>query len=788
MATSSSLRSSLNDGFLGSLPSYLTRFVGRDSLLDDVRQQLLRSDVRMLTLVGPGGVGKTRIAVQVASDLADEFDEIVFVDFTPLTDASLAMPLIARTLGMVQDGPSPVAARLADVIRNRQRLLLVLDNLEQIIDVGPDLAGLLRACPGVTIFATSRAPLRVSGEQEFFVAPLDLPDAVALFVARAIAVHPSIVAMPDNDETIAAVCRELDGLPLAIELAAARTKVLSLEALLARLEFRLNLLTGGPLDSPDRQRTLRDAIAWSYDLLDGGDQRCFRRLAVFSGGFTLTAAEFVLDDAKDSNTSPLDRVSSLVDKSLVRSTDKTEMGPGMERFGMLEAVREYAFELLVASDDLAAMRDRHAAWCMEFAEQAGPRLVGAETDRWARRIVVELPNLRSALAWLVEQNRPDEALRLSSALWTYWMTFGGLGEGREWIERALTLPDGSPSLRSRAIGIIGHFASNQGDYAYATEVEAALVSSRLIGDDVGEAMALFALGDLANEQNDFQRGIEFLEAAMVLCDRLGDETRATMAMVNLGSLARRMGDDDRAAELITEVIERARTQQFWVALAFGLNLMSRIARDRGNLQDARAMYLESLQIAWKLRHRVTVAFILLDGAALATAGDQPERAARLLGAAESLREAIGLPHAPSVSHATGTGYDAMVTRIRASLGEQKFTSAWNSGRSMSIEQAMEEATWDETSIAHAKRSSVGLTARELDVLRLLVAGQSDRQIGDTLFISPRTAQVHVANILTKLHVPTRSAAAATALRLGLIDDSPPSHSDHLPPHIDLSRT
>ena len=267
----------------GPLPAYLTPFVGRVGLLAEIQRQVLHPDIRMLTLVGPGGVGKTRLAIQAAAGLDAHFEDIVFVDFTPLADASLGMPLLGTTLGVVEDGASPLTSRLAAVLGKRE-LLLVLDNLERILEIGPDLTALLRACPGVTMLATSRAPLHVSGEQEFPVPPLDLSDAIALFVARAQAVRPSLSATPESEPMLAAVCDELDRLPLAIELAAARVKVLSIEAMLSRLEYRLALFTGGPLDSPRRQRTMRDAIAWSYDLLDEGDQRRFRRLAVFCWG------------------------------------------------------------------------------------------------------------------------------------------------------------------------------------------------------------------------------------------------------------------------------------------------------------------------------------------------------------------------------------------------------------------------------------------------------------------------------------------------------------------------
>ena len=728
----------------------------------------------MLTLVGPGGVGKTRVAVQAAAGLDAHFEEVVFVDFTPLTDASLGMPLLGTTLGVVEDGASPLTSRLASALAKRQ-ILLVLDNLERILEIGPDLTALLRACPGVTVLATSRAPLRVSGEQEFPVPPLDLPDAIALFLARAQAVRPSLAATPESEPMLAAVCHELDRLPLAIELAAARAKVLSLEAMLSRLEYRLALLTGGPLDSPGRQRTLRDAIAWSYDLLDEDDQRRFRRLAVFAGGFTLEAFERVVEfDAKDT-ANGLDSIASLVDKNLVRVFDQSVENSGTERFGLLETIREFALERLVASEELEACRDRHAAWCVEFVERAEPQMSGADGATWMRRIDAEVPNLRLALEWLEECKRPDEARRLASAPWLYWLLCGRLREGRSWLDTALAIPGGSAILRARTIGVTGYLASNQGDFEYGPWVEReGLAAARQHDDPVGEAIALLALGDMACEQNDHVRASELMNAAIALCDELGDSARATIAIYDLGSLYRRIGDEEQAEALLSEVVRRGRDEGFGLAQAFGLNLMSRIERARGHVDRARAMYLESLELAERLGHRLAVAFILLDGATLATDKREPERAARLLGAAEALREAIGLTREPSVATADGVSYKPILAQIQTTLGAEQFDAAWNAGRSLSLDQAIAEAKWDDEVVsapeADHERVAFGLTARELEVLSLLVMGQTDRQIGETLFISPRTAQVHVANILAKLDVPTRGAAAATALRHGLFTE------------------
>jgi non-specific serine/threonine protein kinase len=777
------------------LPVPLTEFVGRAAEREQVRALIGSPKVRLLTLVGPGGVGKTRLALHAAGDAEAGFDGVAFVDLAPLTDAGQVLPAIERGLGVLDVGPLPRLERVAAAI-GEGRLLLVLDNLEQVIGCGPELTQLLRACPGVTILATSRAPLRVAGEHEYPVPPLGREDALALFAERARAVRPSFALTEENEASVAAVCRELDGLPLAIELAAARSKVLGPDGVLGRLGRRLDLLTGGPLDAPGRQRSLRDAIAWSYELLDEQEQRLFRRLAVFAGGFGLDAAdaicgESVLRDGGWGETpspSPMthhqapsvfDGIASLVDKNLLQPALGAPGELDMPRFGMLETVREFALEQLVAAGELAVARDRHAAWCVAFVEEVGVGLAGPAATRLAQRLDAEIPNLVAALDWLVERGRADDALRLAAAPWLYWMMRARMREGWHWLQRALAIGGADPIHRARALGVAGSIAGNLGIYDFAARVEEGFDLARAAGDKVGEARTLFALGGMASGQNEHERAIALSRAALVLLDEIGDSARATMTLANLGAIARRIGDDERARVYLEDAVARARAQGFGLALGYTLNVLGRIARQRGDTGAAYAMYRESLHTAAQMRDRLALAFILLDGIAVAAASGDAERAARLAGAAESLREAIGSPARPSPAHATGADYDRTIAAIRLRLGEERFAAAWAAGRAMSVAEVIDEAAAGaelparpRTAESGPRRAPNELSARELEVLALVVAGQTDRQIGDALFISPRTAQVHVANILGKLGVSTRAAAAAIAVRDGLVAELP----------------
>jgi len=688
---------------VSSLPRPPAPIVGRAAEIARGAALLRRPEVRLLTLTGPGGVGKTRLALAIAAEALAAFpDGAWFVDVAPVADPHLVPATIAQALAIaVGPGQSPAAA-LAAAIRQK-RLLLVLDNLEHLPDAAPAIAELLTACPAPTILATSRRPLRIRWEREFPVAPLALPDlgaipppaelaavpAVALFVQRAAATG-AFALTAENARAVAEIAVRLDGLPLAIELAAARVRLLPPAALLDRLAPRLPLLTGGAQDLPPRQRTMRDAIAWSHDLLAPEHRRLFRRLAVFAGGFGLGAAEAVAGEATAAPFDVVEGLAALVDLGLLRAGDDAA---GEARFALLETVREFAGEALAAAGEGEETRRRHAAWCLRLAERAGAELAGPEQGHWFARLDLELDNLRAALAWALERDDAETALRLATAVQRLWTTRGLLGEGRSWLERALaTAAAVPPAVRAEALVVAARIAYFQGDYgAVATLGSEALALARAAGDQTAIGAALCTLGDAAEAAGAMGRAEALFEEALARFRRAGDQARVAATLNDLGLLAWRRGELGSAAERHEEAVALRRELGDRVGLARSLSNLGLVAADQGDHRRAAALTAESVGLAAALGSKQ----VLVDGlehlGLIAAATGEDRRAARLCGAAAAQREAIGASLLP-----TDRAYNApRIAALRTRLGDAAFAAAWEAGRALPLEGAIAVALGDD---------------------------------------------------------------------------------------------
>ena len=762
----------------GGLPLEPSSFVGRERELEEVGRLLSRS--RLLTLTGAGGSGKTRLALQAAGHLARGFDDgACLVELAPLSDPDLVAGTLARSLGVRDQSDISPSEAIVRYLSSRE-LLLLLDNCEHLVEACAALVDiLLRSCPRLRVLATGREPLGVPGEWVWVVPPLSLPDssgnaegrmpdvsdAVRLFVDRASAASGFALA-PDEAAAVSQVCRRLEGMPLAIELAAARTRALSVGQILERLDDCFTVLTGGNRTADVRHRTLSATMDWSHDLLCGEEKVLFRRLSVFAGGWTLPAAEKVCAGESIREGDVLDLLAGLVDKSLVVVARGDEV-----RYRMLEPIRQYARGKLEESGEEAEIRGRHAGFFLALAEEAEPALPGPEQAAWLVRLEQEYDNLRRALAWLREEGYAERGLRLGGALWRFWWLRGHFAEGKAQLEALLELRGARGRTKERAKGlfVLGELARRRGDYGGGDHTVARRYQEESLGiyrelrDRERTAAALSELGRIGLELEDWETAHSFLEESLKLERDSDDEHGLAVALESLGWLAHFEGNDEAARPFIEEalVIFGRLGDSLYVGIC--LWLLGSIAVAQGDYAAARARLVEIAQKAPLMQYRWAVPCYLEGWSILAAAQGLAVRALRLAGAATALRETIGA----SVTPAWRSYMESRLQPAWRALGREESAAAFEGGRAMTLERALAYALEPEAPPRGHRGRSL-LSARELEVLGLVAEGLTDAEIAHRLYVSPRTVGWHLGSAYRKLGVKGRTAALRRATELGLL--------------------
>jgi len=686
------------EAFTHNLPAQLSSFIGREQEIGAARRML--GETRLLTLAGTGGAGKTRLALQVAAEVIEDFpDGVWLVDLAPLSDPGLLPQTVAGVLGLGEEGGDrTLTETLTDALRLKS-LLLLWDNCEHLVDACARLAeSLLRACPGLRLLATSREALAIGGEAVLPVPSLSLPPAratpealagcesVRLFVDRAMSALPAFRLSDGNAPAVAQVCARLDGIPLALELAAARVRVLTPEQIAGRLDDRFRLLSGGTRTALPRQQTLRALIDWSHDLLAPDEKALLRRLSVFAGGWSLEAAESVCAGGEGEDGEVLDLLSRLAAKSLavVEAPDE-----GRVRYRLLENLRSYARERLAEAGEAETLSARHRDWFLAFAEEAEPNLSGPEQASWLDRLERDHDNMRAALADCHDRADGVEAgLRLAGALWKFWWMRGYFSEGRGFLGRALAMSAGADSLvRSKALTGAGILAEAQGDYVSAVaHHQEGLTIYQSLSDDAKVAQALNNLGNTASSQGDWENAGDYYEQGLALYRVLGDEGRTAILLMNIGIVANHLGDYDRAHTLYEESLAIFRKRKDLGPLTAVLSNLGELACNLGDYASARTYLFEGLQVAEQLEEKECIASILTTLGYTAWPLGQYEQAAKLFGAATSILTAAGF----SLSPRDQASFEDNVATVRVKLGEERFQTAWEQGEGAKPKQLIKE--------------------------------------------------------------------------------------------------